>query len=303
MDSASADKIDRLYQIYDVLSEAKDITEVCKTKKCQLKNEKEKNKNGRKIDFFFNFQHAEQYKQILDAVKGSSKEKVLASQFIGKFFKNFPALQELAIDRQLDLCEDSDALIRKQAIKDLPLLCKDNKDNVPKISDSLAQLLSVLENGVELQQANVSLEALVKIDAKGTLMGIISQIISGDEVTRECCFKYLTNKFATYGKEIITKEVEEYLIAEIKKVLQDVTADEFHHCMNILGTTKLGKTITGHNELVQLATEQAELNSEVSSLTYDDEIVERFIQCANHALPYFSVNIINVFFIKPNPKI
>lgn len=72
---------------------------------------------------------------------------------------------------------------------------------------------------------------------------------------------------------------------------QDVTADEFQLCMNILGSTKLGTTITGHAELVNLAKEQAELNADIDAITVEDEIVERFIQCATHAMPYFSVSL------------
>ena len=37
----------------------------------------------------------------------------------------FPALTEKSIDAMLDLCEDTNVDIRKQAIKDLPVLCKD----------------------------------------------------------------------------------------------------------------------------------------------------------------------------------
>lgn len=61
--------------------------------------------------------------------------------------------------------------------------------------------------------------------------------------------------------------------------------------MNILGSTKLGTTITGHAELVNLAKEQAELNADIDAITVEDEIVERFIQCATHAMPYFSVGL------------
>lgn len=68
-----------------------------------------------------------------------------------------------------------------------------------------------------------------------------------------------------------------------------MTADEFHLCMSILGSTKLGSTVTGHAELVKLAKEQAELNGDIDAIIIEDEIVERFIQCAAHALPYFSV--------------
>lgn len=60
--------------------------------------------------------------------------------------------------------------------------------------------------------------------------------------------------------------------------------------MNILSSTKLGNTVTGHAELVKLAKEQAELSSDIDAITIEDEIVERFIQCAGHAVPYFSVS-------------
>jgi len=47
----------------------------------------------------------------LAAVKGSQAEKRLASQFITRFFKFFPKLQENAIDAMLDLCEDEDNMV------------------------------------------------------------------------------------------------------------------------------------------------------------------------------------------------
>lgn len=57
------------------------------------------------------FQHEAEYLEILTAVKGSSKEKRLASQFIARFFKHFPALADQAIEAQLDLCEDEDVAV------------------------------------------------------------------------------------------------------------------------------------------------------------------------------------------------
>lgn len=44
-------------------------------------------------------------------MKGSQAEKRLASQFIARFFKFFPKLQENAIDAMLDLCEDEDNMV------------------------------------------------------------------------------------------------------------------------------------------------------------------------------------------------
>ncbi len=45
-----------------------------------------------------------------------------------------------SMDALLDLCEDPQVDIRKQAIKDLPTLCRDNKTNLPKITDVLTQV-------------------------------------------------------------------------------------------------------------------------------------------------------------------
>ncbi|XP_030383056.1 apoptosis inhibitor 5 homolog [Scaptodrosophila lebanonensis] len=263
------DNIERLYKCYELLSEAGDkITE-----------------------------HVEEYKEILQAVKGTSKEKRLASQFIGNFFKYFPDLADTAIDAIFDLCEDDDTQIRRQAIKDLPKLCQGNADATVRVGDTLAQLL-VLDDPAELQQVNNSLQAIIKLDTKSAVTGLFQQITTGDEPTRERCFKFIATKLLTMGPTLITKEIEDFIVDEIKKALQDVTADEFHLCMTILGATKLGTTVTGHAELVKLATEQAELNSaEADSVVIDEETVERFIQCATAAAPYFSKTIKSTQFV------
>lgn len=69
-----------------------------------------------------------------------------------------------------------------------------------------------------------------------------------------------------------------------------MTADEFQICMNLLASTKWGSGVKGHSELVALAVEQAELNAEEEPIIIEDEHVERYILCATHALPYFSVS-------------
>jgi Apoptosis inhibitory protein 5 (API5) len=52
--------------------------------------------------------------------------------------------------------------VRRLAIKELPTFCKDTKENTPKISDILAQLLNAAEP-TEVQQVNLSLQALSKV--------------------------------------------------------------------------------------------------------------------------------------------
>ncbi|XP_035778317.1 apoptosis inhibitor 5 homolog [Anopheles albimanus] len=266
----SGDRIEKLYKNYEILSEAKE-----------------------KIG-----EHEAEYREILDAVKGSAKEKRLASQFIGKFFKHFPSLANMALDRQLDLCDDVDPQIRRQAIKDLPQLGRENTDHTPRIADILAQLLGS-DDVSELQQVHQSLMTVVKYDALGALTGIFSQIGTGDETVRDRCFQFINNKIMKIGPETITKPLEDFIIAEIKKALaEDVTADEFHQCMAILGQTKLSKTLPGHVELVKIAAEQADLDNDPGVLASDDETVERFINCATEAMPYFSSQVESTRFVK-----
>ena len=62
--------------------------------------------------FILLFQHKDAYQVILDGVKGGTKEKRLAAQFIPKFIKHFPELADSAINAQLDLCEDEDVSVR-----------------------------------------------------------------------------------------------------------------------------------------------------------------------------------------------
>uniref|UniRef100_A0A182NAY7 Apoptosis inhibitor 5/fibroblast growth factor 2-interacting factor 2 n=1 Tax=Anopheles dirus TaxID=7168 RepID=A0A182NAY7_9DIPT len=265
----SGDRIEKLYKNYEILSDAKE-----------------------KIG-----EHEAEYKEILDAVKGTAKEKRLASQFIGKFFKHFPDLAELAIESQLDLCEDEDTQIRRQAIKDLPQLCREATEHTPRIGDILAQLL-ITEDSVELLQVHQSLLTLAKFDAVGTLTGIFSQIVGGDETTRFRSFQFINNKIMKLEPEILTKVVEDFIIAEVKKITLDVSSDEFHLCMSILNQTKLSKTLPGHVELVTLAAEQADLESDPGSLASEDESVERFIQCSTEAMPYFSSQVESTLFVK-----
>lgn len=61
--------------------------------------------------------------------------------------------------------------IRKQAIKDLPVLCKDNKEHTARIADILAQLLQA-EDSSELSVVHNSIMSLMKNDPKGMLKAV-----------------------------------------------------------------------------------------------------------------------------------
>lgn len=256
----STDSIEKLYKNFGILADAKDKL----------------------------VEHEKEYLEILTAVKGSAKEKRLASQFIARFFKHFPKLADQAIEAHLDLCEDEDIAIRKQAIKDLPSLCKDNSEHTPRIADILAQLLQA-QDPTELDVVHNSIMTLIKNDSKGALSGFFSQILNGDDSTRERCIKFLGSKLKALGHSVITKDAEDLLIVECKKVLQDVTASEFHSIMNVLAWTKLGSTVKGQQELIDIAIEQAELTVPFKHTNLEQ--CSRIIDCIKHALPFFNTQI------------
>lgn len=264
--SEVSDNIEKLYKIFGILADAKENIG----------------------------EHEKEYLEILAAVKGSAKEKRLASQFIARFFKDFPGLADQALEAQLDLCEDEDVSIRKQAIKDLPLICRDSREQVPKIADILAQLLQAEDNS-EFLTVQESLLSLFKLDDKGSLSGIYSQLLNGEESVRERCIKFVTKKLLPLDRSVISKPAEDLLIAETKRVLQDVTGNEFIQLMHVLGATRLSETATGQRELTDIIAEQAELDHPFDPR--DESQIDRIIHCTHCAIPYFSAHVTSNRFV------
>lgn len=52
----------------------------------------------------------------------------------------------------------------------------------------------------------------------GTLGGLFSQILQGEDIVRERAIKFLSAKLKTLPEDVMTKEVEDYVFAETKKV-------------------------------------------------------------------------------------
>ncbi|KAK7880680.1 hypothetical protein WMY93_032678 [Mugilogobius chulae] len=169
-------------------------------------------------------QHKDAYQVILNGVKGGPKEKRLAAQFIPKFFSQFPELSDAAINAQLDLCEDEDVSIRRQAIKELPRFA--TGENIPRVADILTQLLQT-DDSAEFNQVNAALLSIFKVDAK--VLTFFSSVFrhsgrpvhadpSGEDIVRERAIKFLSTKLKTLPEDVMTKEVEEFVFAETKKV-------------------------------------------------------------------------------------
>jgi hypothetical protein len=133
----------------------------------------------------------------------------------------------------------------------------------------------------------------------GTITGLFHQIKQGDENVRLKCLEFINNNFIKTEQEIQAKEkIEEFISGEIKTLLKDVSAEEFQQCIQILSQTKLGKTITGHQELVKICLEQVDLETDLNFDDSADEIVYIFLTCVNQALPFFSSKIESTPFVK-----
>lgn len=237
-------------------------------------------------------QHKDAYQVILDGVKGGPKEKRLAAQFIPKFFSSFPELADAAINAQLDLCEDEDVSIRRQAIKELPRFA--TGENILRVADILTQLLQT-DDTAEFNQVNAALISIFKIDAKGTLEGLFSQILQGEDIVRERAIKFLSTKLKTLPEDVMTKEVEEYVFTETKKVMEDVTGEEFVLLMRVVSGLRVLQTVNGRQQLVELVVDQAFLEQALNPA--DPDTVDRLLQCTRQALPLFSKNVHSTRFV------
>ncbi|XP_035230050.1 apoptosis inhibitor 5-like [Stegodyphus dumicola] len=260
------DKVDKLYQNYDILADPK-------------------NKPS---------EHEAEYLEIIQSVKGETNEKMLACQFIPRFLKDFPHLLETALDAQLDLVEDEDISIRKHAVKYLPSFCKDSKEFVAKISDVLTQMLQS-EDSAELATIQTALMTIMKLAVKETLQGIFIQISQTDEeVIRKRAIQFLCTKFKFLPPDLATKEVEEFVLESCKKVFPAVSGEDFLSLMPLLSNLKIAKTISIQQALVNIIADQAEFDAEFQA---SPENVEGFLQCVRLAVPYFTPFVSSTQFV------
>lgn len=251
------DKVDRLYQIYDILADSKSKAS----------------------------EHEAEYLEILQSVKGDTNEKRLACTFIPRFLKDFPQLAEAALDAHLDLVEDVDVAIRMLAVKNLPAFCKESREFITKIADIMTQMLQT-EDSAELAAVHTALMTIFKLDVKATLKGIFIQISSTeDEAIRKRAIQFLSTKFKFLPPELATKDVEEYVLEGCKKVFSNVSGEDFLSLLPLLCNLKIAKTIPVQQTIVSIIADQAELDSEFEPTA---DHIAGFLHCVRNALPYFS---------------
>ncbi|CAD6244739.1 unnamed protein product [Miscanthus lutarioriparius] len=256
---ADAAEVERLYELGERLSSAKDKSE-----------------------------HAADYEAIIAAVKGQSvKAKQLAAQLIPRFFRSFPALATRAMSAMFDLVDMEELAIRIQAIRGFPLLGKDT-EFVSKIADVLGQLLTSEEN-VERDAVHKALMSLVRQDVKNSLQPLFKHVEQGSEI-REKIICFLRDKVFPLKAELLKPqaEMERFITDLIKKSVQDVTGSEFELFMGFLRSLSIfgdSAPRESFQELIEIIQAQADLNSQFN--VSDIDHIERWISCVYMALPIF----------------
>lgn len=239
-------------------------------------------------------QNVEDYQGIIDAAKSSIKAKQLAAQLIPRFFKFFPDLGDAAVECLVDLLEEEDLAVRVQAIRGLPLFCKDTPEYIPKIVYLLVQLLAA-EDFVERDAVHKALMSLLRQDVKASLSALFGRIAnvdepSADDLIREKILNYMKDKVFPIKAELLKPQVEmeRHITDLIKKCLEDVTGAEFRMFMDFLKSL----TIFGDKappermkELVGLIEAQADLDAQFT--VSDTDHIDRLISCLFMAIPFF----------------
>ncbi|KAK8504792.1 hypothetical protein V6N13_141714 [Hibiscus sabdariffa] len=265
--SEEAKQIEKLYEFGERLNEAKDKSESVKD-----------------------------YEGIIDATKTSLKAKQLAAQLIPRFFKFFPNLSNRALNAHFYLIEEEDLAVRVQAIRGLPLFCKDTKEYISKIVDILGQLLTA-EEFVERDVVHKALMSVLRQDVKESLTALFKHIWNVEDPGQDDTIR---DKVFPLKAELLRpqEEMERHITDLIKKSLGDVTGAEFRMFMDFLkGLSVFGEKVPPERlkELIGIIEGQADLDAQFDVL--DADHIDRLISCLFMAIPFFCGKCWHVWFV------
>ncbi|KAG4143708.1 hypothetical protein ERO13_D06G208800v2 [Gossypium hirsutum] len=263
--SDEAKQIEKLYEFGERLNEAKDKS-----------------------------QNVKDYEGVIDATKTSLKAKQLAAQLIPRFFKFFPNLSSRALNAHFDLIEEEDLAVRVQAIRGLPLFCKDTKEYISKIVDILGQLLTADEI-VERDAVHKALMSVLRQDVKESLTALFKHIWnveepSQDDTIRDKVLCFIRDKVFPLKTDLLRppEEMERHITDLIKKSLGDVTGAEFRMFMDFLKSLSIfGEKAPPERlkELIGIIEGQADLDAQFD--VSDADHIDRLISCLFMAIPFF----------------
>ncbi|KAL7062864.1 hypothetical protein AAHC03_0483 [Spirometra sp. Aus1] len=198
----------------------------------------------------------EAFTTILSGTKGGDKEKRLSSQFIGRFFKRFKDLEEDSFNCLLDLCDDPDVAIRKQAVQDLQSICKHEPAFTSRVADVLVQMLATDDHS-ESHIVALALSSLLLADPRSTLTGIFNQMLADNSGSpRDHVLRFLAESLKRLPKETLDDQLEEFILEQTNKVLLDVSENEFILLITVLSSLKCMSTVPGRQKLVNMITTQ-----------------------------------------------
>ncbi|GLU13776.1 hypothetical protein SLE2022_303880 [Rubroshorea leprosula] len=182
---------------------------------------------------------------------------------------------------------------RVQAIRGLPLFCKDTKEHSSKIVDILVQLLTA-EETVERDAVHKALMSILRQDVKDSLTALFKHIgsteePSTDEFIREKVICFIRDKVFPLKSELLKpqEEMERHITDLIKKSLEDVTGAEFRMFMDFLKSLSIfgEKAPPEHmKELIEIVEGQADLDAQFNVL--DADHIDRLISCVFMAIPF-----------------
>ncbi|TFY71627.1 hypothetical protein EVG20_g1382 [Dentipellis fragilis] len=130
-------------------------------------------------------QRREALKRLIDLSRSPHAHlKKFAASNITKFFKDFPDLDEDAINAIYDLCEDQDSKVRIDGYKAIVQMSKEQPKWVKRNTDVLVQLLQSDEPD-EVTVVKKALAEHLDMDPKVTLGVLCDQIVSADEPVDE----------------------------------------------------------------------------------------------------------------------
>lgn len=66
-----------------------------------------------------------------------------------------------------------------------------------------------------------------------TLSGVLSQILNGDDDVRDKAIAYLCTRLMSSNSTEMSKDCEEFVLEQCKKIMEDVTGDEFTKLMQV----------------------------------------------------------------------
>lgn len=204
-------------------------------------------------------ENVEAYKVIMNGTKSGSSQKRLASQFIVRFHRHFPELSEESLEAMFDLCEDDDFSVVKQALRDLPQLCKDSIEYSHRATMILLQLLPTV---LPSQQSTISdsLMTVLKVHTKETVKYMFDLMASDDRDLCHQAINFLHSKLKLILSYDQSKEIEETIVVSCKKVIGEVCDEE---CLLLVKTLKMlpsMATLTGRLHLLDVISQRLHLD-------------------------------------------